>query len=93
MGTSRLLIAFLLSILSLQIVARAPARQPHELIKPYKRAALQDIVSWDQYSISVHGSRVFFYRGEVHPFGLPVPGLYLDIFQKIKALGYTGVSF
>lgn len=22
-----------------------------------------------------------------------IPGLYLDIFQKIKALGYTGVSF
>jgi beta-galactosidase GanA len=24
---------------------------------------------------------------------LPVPGLWLDIFQKIRALGYTGVSF
>jgi len=24
---------------------------------------------------------------------LPVPTLYLDIFQKIKALGYNGVSF
>jgi beta-galactosidase GanA len=24
---------------------------------------------------------------------LPVPDLYLDIFQKIKALGYNGVSF
>ena len=24
---------------------------------------------------------------------LPVPGLWLDIFQKIKALGYSGVSF
>lgn len=24
---------------------------------------------------------------------LPVPGLWLDIFQKIKALGYNGVSF
>lgn len=24
---------------------------------------------------------------------LPVPGLWLDILQKIKALGYTGVSF
>ena len=24
---------------------------------------------------------------------LPVPGLWLDVFQKIKALGYSGVSF
>jgi hypothetical protein len=34
-----------------------------------------------------------FYSGEFHPWRLPVPGLWLDIFQKIKALGYTGVSF
>lgn len=25
--------------------------------------------------------------------GLPVPGLWLDVFQKIKALGYNCVSF
>jgi len=24
---------------------------------------------------------------------LPVPGLWLDVFQKIRALSYTGVSF
>lgn len=24
---------------------------------------------------------------------LPVPGLWLDVFQKIRALGFTGVSF
>ena len=27
------------------------------------------------------------------PFRLPVPGLWLDVFQKIKALGYSGTSF
>ena len=26
-------------------------------------------------------------------FSLPVPSLWLDVFQKIKALGYNGVSF
>jgi beta-galactosidase GanA len=31
--------------------------------------------------------------GEFHPFRLPVPGLWLDIFQKIKAMGFTAVSF
>lgn len=34
-----------------------------------------------------------FYSGEFHPFRLPVPGLWLEAFQKIKALGYTGASF
>lgn len=34
-----------------------------------------------------------FYSGEVHPWRIPSPGLWLDIFQKIRALGYTGVSF
>lgn len=34
-----------------------------------------------------------FWSGEFHPFRLPVPSLWLDVFQKIKALGYSGVSF
>jgi beta-galactosidase GanA len=41
----------------------------------------------------VRGERILFYSGEFHPFRLPVPGLWLDVFQKIKALGYSGVSF
>ncbi|KAK5163099.1 uncharacterized protein LTR77_010883 [Saxophila tyrrhenica] len=61
-------------------------------VKPYKREVLQDIVTWDQHSIFVHGERVLFYSGEYHPFRLPVPGLWLDVFQKIRAMGYTGVS-
>ncbi len=32
------------------------------------------------------------YGTEYHPFRLPVPGLWLDVFQKIRSLGYTGVS-
>ena len=34
-----------------------------------------------------------FWGGEFHPFRLPVPSLWLDIFQKIRAMGYNGVSF
>ena len=33
------------------------------------------------------------YSGEFHPFRLPVPGLWLDVFQKVKALGFNTVSF
>lgn len=35
---------------------------------------------------------MLFYSGEFHPFRLPVPSLWLDVFQKIRALGYNGVS-
>ncbi|KER00795.1 glycoside hydrolase family 35 protein [Aureobasidium subglaciale EXF-2481] len=65
----------------------------NELIKPYKRELLQDLVSWDEHSLYVRGERIMIYSGEVHPFRLPVPSLWLDVLQKIKALGYNAVSF
>ena len=33
------------------------------------------------------------YSGEFHPFRLPVPALWLDVLQKVRALGYSAVSF
>ena len=77
---------------SIQIVAIAIGSQSFAL-QVDKRELLQDIVTWDAHSIFVRGQRVLFYSGEFHPFRLPVPALWLDIFQKIKALGYSGVSF
>jgi beta-galactosidase GanA len=50
-------------------------------------------VTWDQHSLFIRGERIMFYSGEFHPFRLPIPGLWLDVFQKIKAMGFTGVSF
>jgi beta-galactosidase GanA len=58
-----------------------------------QRQLQQDLVTWDEHSLFVKGERVFIYSGEVHPFRLPVPSLWLDIFQKIKALGLNCVSF
>jgi hypothetical protein len=54
---------------------------------------LQRLVTWDSHSFFVRGERLMLYSGEFHPFRLPVPGLWLDIFQKIKALGFNTVSF
>ncbi|KAF9696246.1 hypothetical protein EKO04_005856 [Ascochyta lentis] len=85
--------AVALSFLAAQASARAVGFQPEQWITPYKREALQDIVTWDKDSIFVHGERIFLYSGEIHPYRLPVPDLYLDLFQKVKALGYNGVSF
>ncbi|EME80492.1 glycoside hydrolase family 35 protein [Pseudocercospora fijiensis CIRAD86] len=66
--------------------------KPNQVIRPYKREPLQDIVTWDEHSLFVHRQRVLFFSGEFHPFRLPSPSLWLDILQKIKALGYNAVS-
>ncbi len=56
-------------------------------------AALQDIVTWDEHSLLIRGERVLILSGEFHPFRLPVPSLWIDVFQKVKALGLNCVSF
>ncbi|GAQ05349.1 probable beta-galactosidase E [Aspergillus lentulus] len=58
-----------------------------------KRDLLQDLVTWDQHSLFVRGERLMVFSGEFHPFRLPVPGLWFDVFQKIKSLGFNAVSF
>ncbi|CAJ2501142.1 Uu.00g039950.m01.CDS01 [Anthostomella pinea] len=83
----------LLSCLAVQTIALATGEKSTQFIKPYKREVLQDIVTWDEHSLFVRGERVLFLSGEFHPYRLPVPGLWLDIFQKIKALGFNGCSF
>lgn len=52
----------------------------------------QDIVTWDDHSLFVNGERMMVFSGEFHPFRLPVPSLWLDVLQKIKASGYTCIS-
>ena len=63
------------------------------IIKPYREQALQDLVTWDEHSILVRGERIMLYNGEFHPYRLPVTSLWLDIFQKLKAAGFSGASF
>ncbi|OCT47613.1 putative beta-galactosidase A [Cladophialophora carrionii] len=60
---------------------------------PEKRQLLQDIVTWDDTSLFIRGERVMIFSGEFHPFRLPVPALWVDIFQKVKALGFNCVSY
>ncbi|OAA75382.1 Glycoside hydrolase, family 35 [Akanthomyces lecanii RCEF 1005] len=63
------------------------------LHEPGKRELLQDIITWDDKSLFIRGERAMMFSGEFHPFRLPVPSLYLDVFQKIKAMGFNMVSF
>ncbi|KAJ5083806.1 hypothetical protein N7456_013233 [Penicillium angulare] len=49
-------------------------------------------VTWDQYSLTVKGERVFIFSGEFHYVRLPVPEMWLDVFQKLRANGFNAVS-
>ena len=70
---------------------------------------LQTAVTWDPYSLTVNGSRVFillvvrnmllteiltsFSSGEVHYQRMPVPEMWLDIFHKFKANGLNTIRY
>ncbi|KAG8932475.1 hypothetical protein FRC02_001099, partial [Tulasnella sp. 418] len=49
-------------------------------------------VSWDKYSLLLNGRRVFVWSGEFHTWRLPVPELWQDILQKLKASGVNAIS-
>ncbi|OBZ71548.1 putative beta-galactosidase A [Grifola frondosa] len=66
---------------------RAVAADP-----PRKSNNLTSVVQWDNYTLFLHDQRMFLYSGEFHTFRLPVPDLWLDIFQKMVAAGLNGVS-
>ncbi|KAF6809495.1 glycoside hydrolase family 35 protein [Colletotrichum sojae] len=68
-------------------------RPPTIIIDAEQRDRLQDVVTWDEHSLFIRGERVMVLSGEIHPFRIPVPSLYLDLFQKVKALGLNTVSF
>jgi beta-galactosidase GanA len=49
-------------------------------------------VTFDHYSLIVDGKRAFIYSGEFHPFRLPSPDLWRDVFEKMEAAGFNTVS-
>ena len=49
-------------------------------------------VSYDSYSFIIDGKRTFLWSGEFHPFRLPSPPLWTDVFQKMRAAGFNAVS-
>ncbi|KAI0435132.1 glycoside hydrolase family 35 protein [Xylaria sp. FL1042] len=93
MVSLKCLSATVLSLCTVNVFGLTLGGKPYTIANPGRRELLQDLVTWDENSLFVRGERIMFYSGEFHPWRLPVPGLWLDIFQKIKALGYNGVSF
>lgn len=51
-----------------------------------------DLVEWDRSSLYIRGERVYVFSGEFHYPRLPVPEVWLDIFQKLRATGFNAVS-
>jgi len=51
------------------------------------------VISWDNRSLVITGSREILFSGEFHPFRLPVPSLWLDVLEKMAAAGLNTVSF
>ncbi|KAK0727558.1 glycoside hydrolase superfamily [Lasiosphaeria miniovina] len=53
---------------------------------------LQQTIQWDHYSLIINGERIFLFGGEMHPFRVPVPEVWEDVLQNIKATGMRMVS-
>lgn len=49
-------------------------------------------ITFDKYSFLIDGKRTYLWSGEVHPYRLPSPELWPDIFQKMKAAGFNTAS-
>jgi beta-galactosidase GanA len=56
---------------------------------PLHDNGLNDVVQWDHYSFKVNGKRLFVFSGELHYWRIPVPEVWEDILEKIKAAGFT----
>lgn len=67
MKLGHLLCMLTLGALPAEVATRALGTKPNDFIIA-EREPLQDIVTWDEHSLFVHGERIIFWGGEVHPF-------------------------
>lgn len=56
---------------------------------PIHNNGLTTQIEWDHYSMIVNGQRFFLWSGELHYWRIPVPELWVDVLQKIKAAGFN----
>ena len=66
--------------------------QPESVAAPAVVPAASHTVTFDKYSLIVDGRRTAVWSGEVHPFRLPSPSLWVDVLQKLRANGYNAIS-
>ncbi|KAF2092648.1 hypothetical protein NA57DRAFT_49846 [Rhizodiscina lignyota] len=86
----RFLLPSLLFLLCLPVNVAAEAA-PSQW--PLHDDGLNKVVQWDHYSFKIRGKRAFMFAGEMHYWRLPVPELWEDILQKMKAAGLNAFTF
>ncbi|KAI1327087.1 beta-galactosidase B [Xylariaceae sp. FL0255] len=59
---------------------------------PLHTDGLTDLVEWDHYSFYVNGQRLIIFSGEFHYWRYPVPNLWRDLLEKVKAAGFNAFS-
>ncbi|KAF7314332.1 Glycoside hydrolase family 35 protein [Mycena kentingensis (nom. inval.)] len=59
---------------------------------PVHDTGFSDAIQWDHYSLIVNGRRTFVWSGEFHYWRIPVPAVWKDILEKIKAAGFNSIS-
>ncbi|KAF2829791.1 hypothetical protein CC86DRAFT_317015 [Ophiobolus disseminans] len=60
---------------------------------PLHDNGLNQVVQWDHYSFKINGKRLFVFSGEIHYWRIPVPEVWEDLLEKIKAAGFTAFAF
>lgn len=60
---------------------------------PLHDNGLNKVVQWDHYSFKVNDQRLFVFSGELHYWRIPVPEVWEDLLEKIKAAGFTACKF
>ncbi|KAH9919188.1 glycoside hydrolase superfamily [Epithele typhae] len=83
--TSRAICSALLLFLCVAVVAGSTSFS-------HRANGASDIITWDNHTLILYGQRLFLHAGEFHTFRLPVPDLWLDIFQKMVAVGLNAAS-
>ncbi|KAK1990207.1 hypothetical protein LX36DRAFT_648176 [Colletotrichum falcatum] len=59
---------------------------------PIHDNGLNQVVQWDHHSYMVNGERLFVFSGEFHYWRIPVPQLWRDLLEKVKAAGFNAFS-
>ncbi|RYP74313.1 hypothetical protein DL770_007623 [Monosporascus sp. CRB-9-2] len=82
----------LLALLSVTATIGSAIAQNNSTEWPVHDNGLTDIVQWDHYSFFVNGQRLFVFSGELHYWRYPVPELWRDLLEKVRAAGFNAFS-
>ncbi|TGJ88269.1 hypothetical protein E0Z10_g441 [Xylaria hypoxylon] len=82
----------MLSLLGVSAFGLGVAAQSNSTDWPIHDNGLTNLVKWDHYSFQINGQRLFLFSGEFHYWRYPVPELWRDLLEKVKAAGFNAFS-